>query len=139
MEVIPKNLLMGSSVRLSFSLAAIVAMPLRLPGDGLPMRHLFYVSCLTFRRQILLGMVATGLVFGTLTLLKIKSVGTQAPTEELVTGSIQRSLIFEKPASNEPTVSFQAPTTHQPDPPAFRRAALVRELVPLPRPRPKGL
>jgi hypothetical protein len=103
------------------------------------MRNLLSAAGLTLGRQILLSMVAVVLVFATFALLKINDAGKQEPVEELVTGTIRGSSITDKSISNEPIVSFLAPASPQPSPPLSQRAAVVREPIPLPRPRPKRL
>jgi hypothetical protein len=79
------------------------------------------------------------LVFSIFALLKINSGAKQAPAEELITGSIQRSPASGKTPSSDPMTSFLDPAASQPTPRLVQSAVVVREPVPLPRPWPNRL
>jgi len=81
---------------------------------GFIMRHPFAVPGATPSRPTLLGVVVlTILVFGVFALLKSTSDGTQAPANELITGSIPRAAPVRKPPSNDQMSAFLSPTSTQ--------------------------
>jgi len=101
------------------------------------MRNLFPVPRLTARARILLSFVVVGiLVLSIFALLKTSSGGKQAPAQELLTGSIQRSPAVRKSPSNDQMEAFLASSSSQEVP---QRLAVDRVPVPIPRARPKRL
>jgi hypothetical protein len=100
------------------------------------MRNLFVVPWLTPSRSSLLSIGAVAiLVFSLFALLKVSTGERQEPAKELLTGSIQQSPAVRKPSSDDATASFVAPTAFQPT----SRPVAFREVIPLPRPRPKRI
>jgi hypothetical protein len=100
---------------------------------------LFAVPWLTPSRPTLLGVLVLAiLVFGAFALLKSTSGETQAPANELVTGSIPRAVPVREPPSNDQTAAFLSPASTQLTT-LVQSTAVDRRAVPLPRPRPKRL
>jgi hypothetical protein len=89
-------------------------------------------------RSTVLSIVIAGiLVFGVFALLKVNSGAKQAPTEELLTGSVSRSPAVRKSSpSNDSMAAF---LSTQPMIPSMQSTVADRAAVPLPRPRPKPL
>jgi hypothetical protein len=86
-------------------------------------------------RSTVFSIVIAGiLVFGAFALLKVNSGAKQAPTEELLTGSIARSPAVRKSPSNGSMAAF---LSARPMIPSMQSAVADRGAVPLPRPRPK--
>jgi hypothetical protein len=77
------------------------------------------------------------LVLSLLAVLKINGGGRQAPTKELLTGSIPRAAAARKSAHDDPIVALFTSSTPFVTQPA--QMAVDRRAVPLPRPRPKRL
>jgi hypothetical protein len=99
----------------------------------------FYPTWLGKPRGTLLSIgVATILVLSLLAVLKINGGGRQAPTKELLAGSIPRTAAARKSAPDDPIVDFFASSTSFVTQPA-QIAVVDRRAVPLPRPRPKRL
>jgi hypothetical protein len=101
------------------------------------MRNLFLVPWMNPRCRTLLSvLIAAILVFSIVGVLKTSSRGKDAPTEELLTGSIQKSRTVPKAASDDRMAAFLAPLS---TPQSTGRPVqnLVRAPVPLPRSRPK--
>jgi hypothetical protein len=95
--------------------------------DVSAMRSLFAVPWITPHRPMVLSLVlALILVFSVFALLKTNSRGKQAPSEELITGSIQRSSPVGKSQSNDPMASLLAPVLSQPSPQLVQSKALDR-------------
>jgi hypothetical protein len=91
-------------------------------------------------RRTLLSIVAAAiLVFSIVALLKVGSGAKQAPAEELMTGSIQRSPAGDTRSSSDPIAFVLRPTTSETIPRPVQNAVVVRKLVPLPHPRPNRL
>jgi hypothetical protein len=99
------------------------------------MRNIFSVPWLT---PVLSIVVVIILVFSSFTLLKISNSNKQEP-QELLTGSIQKSLALRKQPLDEPTASLVAPSSFRSTLRLVQRAVVVQPPVPLPRPRPKGI
>ena len=101
------------------------------------MRNLFLVPWMSPRCRTLLSVVVAAiLVFSIVGVLKTRSRGKDAPAEELLTGSIQKSHTVAKSSSDDRMAAFLAPlsTTQSTDRLVQNR---VRAPVPLPRSRPK--
>jgi len=130
------NKLLGSST-VKFPIPARLQAKRAFAGWGCSiMRHLFAV---TPSRPTLLGVVVlTILVFGAFVLLKNTSGGRQAPTSELITGSIPKAVSVLKPISNDQMAVFLSPASTQLTA-LVQSIAVDRGPVPLPRPRPKRL
>jgi hypothetical protein len=100
------------------------------------MRNLFAAPWLSpSRGTLLIVVVVLILVFSVLGLLKIRSGGKQAPGEELLTGSIQKSQAFRKSPSIDPMAAFLTPALTGLQP--MQSTLGDRGEVPLPRARPK--
>jgi len=100
------------------------------------MRNLFLVPWMSPRCRTLLSfLIAAILVFSIAGVLKTRSPGKDAPTEELLTGSIQKSRTVPKAPSDDRIAAFLAPlsTPQSTDRPVQN---VVRAPVPLPRSRP---
>lgn len=101
------------------------------------MRNLFLVPWMSPRCRTLLSfLIAAILVFSIVGGLKTRGPGKDAPTEELLTGSIEKSRTVPKASSDDRIAAFLAPlsTPQSTDRPV---QTLVRAPVPLPRSRPK--
>jgi hypothetical protein len=104
------------------------------------MQELFAVPWLTRCRRTLLSFaVAVILVFSIFALMKTSGGEKQAPAQELLTGSIQRSPTVRKSPSNDPMAAFLTPALTQPSHQPMQSAVVEPGVVPLPRPRPKRL
>jgi hypothetical protein len=100
------------------------------------MRNLFAVPWMSPRSRTLLSFVVVGvLVLSVFALLKTNGSGKQAPAQELVTGSIQRSPAVRKARSNDSVEALLASSFSQ----GAAQIAVDRAPVPMPRPRPKRL
>src|SRR5262245_33865943 len=78
-------------------------------------------------------------MFGLLAILKVTSGGSQAPSKELITGSIPRAAAVRKSPPNDPMVAFLGPASTQLTTQPMQNMVVDRRAVPLPRPRPKRL
>jgi len=104
------------------------------------MRHLFAVPWLPPIRRTLLGIgVTVILMFGLFALLKVTNGERQAPTKELITGSIPGAAAVRKPPPNDPMTAFLSPASTQLTTQLMQNTGVERRAVPLPRPRPKRL
>jgi hypothetical protein len=101
----------------------------------LTMRNMVSARRVSSGRSTVLSIVIAGiLVFGIFVLLQVNSGAKQAPTEELLTGSIARSPAVRKSPSNDSMAAF---LSTQPMLPSMQSTVADRAAVPLPRPRPK--
>jgi hypothetical protein len=109
---------------------------MRFSGSGtLTMRNLVAARRVSSGRSIVLSIVIVGiLMLGMFAFLKVNSGAKQAPTEELLTGSIARSPAVRKSPSNDSMAAF---LSTQPMTPSMQSTVAGRASVPLPRPRPK--
>jgi hypothetical protein len=88
------------------------------------------------RSTVLSIVIVCIVVFGVFALLKVNSGAKQAPTEELLTGSVARSPAVRKSPSNDSMATF---LSTQPMIRFVQSTVVDRATVPLPRPRPKRL
>ena len=102
---------------------------------ALSMRNIFSLPWLT---PVLSVVVVVILVFSSFALLKISNSNKQEP-QELLTGSIPKSLALRKQPLEEPTASFVARSSFQSTLRLVQSAVVVQPPVPLPRPRPNGI
>jgi hypothetical protein len=101
----------------------------------LTMRNMVSARRVSSGRSTVFSIVIAGiLVFDAFALLKVNSGAKQAPTEELLTGSIARSPAVRKSPTNDSMAAF---LSAQPMIPSMQSAVADRGAVPLPRPRPK--
>src|SRR5262249_48262765 len=104
------------------------------------MGHFFAVRWLTPSRRTLLGMAVLAiLVFGLLAILKATSGGRQAPSKELITGSIPRAAAVRKSPPNDPMVAFLGPASTQLTTQPMQNMAVDPPPLPFPPPPPKPL
>jgi len=104
------------------------------------MRHLFAVPRLTRIGRTLLGIgVVVILMFGVFALLEVPNGERQAPSKELITGSIPGAAPVRQPPPNDPMAAFLSPASTQLTTHPMRSTVVERRAVPLPRPRPKRL
>jgi hypothetical protein len=85
-------------------------------------------------RTLLTFVIALVLVFSALAILKISSRGKQAPVDQLITGSIQRSSAVGRSETKGRVVSYLDPATSAQQ---LQMNMAVQGTIPLPRPRPK--
>src|SRR5947207_7661409 len=99
------------------------------------MWQLFAVPWLSSGGRIVLSVICVALVVcGAFGLLKIRSNWKQGPTQELVTGSIQRSLTRQSDPLGALLVDPATPASLRKSGEAMRLNS-----VPIPRPRPRRL
>jgi hypothetical protein len=101
------------------------------------MRNMVSARRVSSGRSTVLSIVIVCIaVFGVFALLKVNSGAKQAPTEELLTGSVSKSPAVRKSPSNDSMAAF---LSTQPMIRSMPSALADRAAVPLPRPRPKRL
>jgi hypothetical protein len=105
------------------------------------MRTLFAVPWLSpAGRNLLIGLGSSLIVvFGAFALLKINISGKRT-SQELVTGSIQRSPAVRRSASDDPMTTFLVTPSVAPSTQGMKQMAVgLSSPIPLPRPRPNRL